>query len=438
MLTTEELQWPAFEEWRSVPGYEGLYDVSSLGRVRSRPRRVRCGFAGKGTRTMGGKLLMLCDDGLGYLQCCLGHRGEVRVSKVHRLVALAFHAHGGPERNEVNHKNADKSDNRSENLEWVSRQENIDHAKNLGLMRGPERSRLLISKIRRTEENIMNATRILPTPRYTVADDNHKYTIALPDGQTVGPLKSVTGVLEVIAKPALINWAAREASGYFKGELLRLGARALDVATLEQIARDAAMAHRRKAKDAADLGTACHDAFEAIIHGKEPAALPPELVEPVKAFKTYRLQSDVEIVATEVPVASLRHRYGGRLDFIGYSESRGGWGIGDYKTSSGFYGNEYAYQAGGGYAAAVEEQYGLDIAWAEIARFSKKPPYESEARPVTDVRAAIAGFLEALALLRRNEIPLIGVPFFTSAGVPTNGNGHGAAKKAPSKPALGF
>lgn len=279
----------------------------------------------------------------------------------------------------------------------------------------------------------------LPQPKYTVTDVNHRYSIALPSGETIGPLKSVTSILNVLAKEALIGWAAREAAGYFKAELLRLGSRALDVATLEQISRDAAQAHRRKAKDAADLGTACHDAFEAIIKGLELPAYPKELEEPVAAFKRYRLQSDIEVVATELAVASAKHHAGGRLDFLGYSESRGGWGIGDYKTSSGFYGNEYAYQAGGGYALMVEEMYGIEIKWAEVVRFSKRPPYESEARPVLDIRAAMSGFLAALDIVRSNEIKLIGAPTFTSAGVTPAANDVAAkAKKAARPSGLGF
>lgn len=256
----------------------------------------------------------------------------------------------------------------------------------------------------------------LPPPKYEVTDDNHKYTILLPDGEKIGPLKSVTGVLDILAKPALIGWAAREAAGFFKTEIMRLGQRALDVATLEQIAKDAAQAHRRKAKDAADLGSACHDAFEAIIKGQEVESYPKELEEPVRAFKNYRLKSDIEIVATELAVGSVNHRFGGRIDFVGYSKSRGGWGVGDYKTSSGFYGNEYAYQAGGGYALALEEMYGITVAWTEIVRFSKKPPFDSEARPVTDLAAAKSGFLSALDSTRSAEVKLIGEPTFSSIG----------------------
>lgn len=275
----------------------------------------------------------------------------------------------------------------------------------------------------------------LPQPKYTVTDVKHKYSIALPSGETVGPLVSVTKVLEVIAKPALISWAARESAAFFKGEIMRIGRRALDVAMLEQIAKDAAQAHRRKAKAAANIGTACHAACEDIIHGRETARLIPEIVQPVNAFKKYRLQSDIEIVATELAVASVRHRFGGRLDFLGYSKSRGGWGLGDIKTSSGYFGVEYALQVGGGYATAVEEMYGIEIAWAEIIRISKKPPFESEARPITDIRASIAGFLTALELTHVNRLPLIGDPLFTSV---EQTPAPVSLKKKRTPPPLGF
>lgn len=257
----------------------------------------------------------------------------------------------------------------------------------------------------------------LPAPRYAVTDKNHRYTIEKPDGTTIGPLKSVTGILDIRSKPALIGWAAREAANYFKTEILRLGKAALTPDALELIAKDAAGAHRRKAKDAADLGQACHNAFENIILGKDPENPPKEIIEPINAFKNYRLQSDVEVVATELAVASEQYRVGGRLDFLGWSKSRGGYGIGDYKTASGWFGNDFAYQAGGGYALLTEETYGIKIKWAEVIRFSKKFPYESEAKPVLNIQSAMSGFLETLAMVRRDETSLFGEPLFQSAGI---------------------
>lgn len=272
----------------------------------------------------------------------------------------------------------------------------------------------------------------LPKPNYTVTDDNHKYTILLPVGTTLGPLISVTKALGVIDKPALKGWAARMSADHFKTEILRLGAKAINAKELDRIHAESKAAHTKFAKDAADLGSACHNAFEAIILGKELETYPPELKEPIAAFKDWRLGpgSDIEIVDTETAVASLKYKAGGRLDAIGYSESRGGWGIVDYKTSSGFYGNEYAYQVGGGYALMVEEMFGIEVAWGEIIRFGKKPPYDSEGRPVVDMEICKQGFLHALGLIRCNEMKLIGLPSFVSAGKPAETTKPKGAKKA--------
>jgi len=277
----------------------------------------------------------------------------------------------------------------------------------------------------------------LPEPKYIVSEDNHKYSIVLPAGETIGPLKSVTGILQVLNKPALIGWAAREAANYFKAELLRLGRTALDPAMLDQMAKDAAGAHRRKAKDAADLGSKCHEIFQTIIQGKEPEMIPSELVEPTLDFKRWRMQSDIEIVALELPVASLEYRFGGRLDAVGHSKTRGGFGIVDYKTSKSLeYGNEYSYQVGG-YAAALSEQYGIDVAWAEIVRFGKTAPFDSEARAVTDLPAATAGFLSAVALTRSGDVRLIGEPSFCTKTVRAVESPVSARKKNAAS-ALGF
>lgn len=255
----------------------------------------------------------------------------------------------------------------------------------------------------------------LPKPKYLVtADDKHKYTIQKPDGTIVGPLTSVTTICGLLDKPALKAWAAREAANYFKTELLRRGKDALTPDTLDVITKSAATAFARKAKEAADLGTACHKIFESIMQGKEPDQIPQELTEPARDFKRWRLSTDIELVAFELAVASLFWKYGGCTDAVGYSEKRGGWGIVDYKTSSGFYGNEYAYQAGGGYAHALEEQYGIKVKWSEIVRFGKKPPYDSEARPVTDIAASKEAFLLLAQFINFNRLELIGPPSFTT------------------------
>ena len=104
------------EEWRDVAGYEGLYQVSSEGRVKSLER--------KGCKRE--RILKPIDDGRGYLRVDLYAGGKRKRFKVHRLVCQAFH--DNPDNKpQVNHINEDKTDNRACNLEWSTRIENCNH-----------------------------------------------------------------------------------------------------------------------------------------------------------------------------------------------------------------------------------------------------------------------------------------------------------------------
>lgn len=118
------------EIWKDIKGYEGLYQVSNLGKVRSLDRKIKNKH---GFRTIKGQLINPFMWGAGYLYVNL-HKEQMRISKsVHRLVAEAFlpNEEGKPE---VNHKDGDKKNNKADNLEWATSSENEKHAYNSGLI----------------------------------------------------------------------------------------------------------------------------------------------------------------------------------------------------------------------------------------------------------------------------------------------------------------
>lgn len=118
------------EEWRPVVGYEGLYEVSSMGRVKA---ITRFSISKNGVkRNLPEHLLEGRISNTGYREVALtdGKNNSTR-KRIHRLVAEAF-LEPDPERNVVDHINAVKTDNRVENLRWVTPDENVRHAIDMG------------------------------------------------------------------------------------------------------------------------------------------------------------------------------------------------------------------------------------------------------------------------------------------------------------------
>jgi len=108
------------EEWRSVVGYEGLYEVSNMGRVRS-------------LKECRGKSNIILKHNInnGYSHIDLYKNSSRQHSKIHRLVAQAFIPN--PENKyDVNHIDSNRSNNIISNLEWVTRKENMEHCIKMG------------------------------------------------------------------------------------------------------------------------------------------------------------------------------------------------------------------------------------------------------------------------------------------------------------------
>lgn len=117
------------ETWKNINGFEGLYEISTKGRIKS---------LGNGKSTNPNQCLeKIIKTGLsrnGYIKCKLHKDGKRYYYNVHRLVALNF-IQNIDNKKEVNHKDGNKKNNSVENLEWVTSSENQKHAFKNGLQK---------------------------------------------------------------------------------------------------------------------------------------------------------------------------------------------------------------------------------------------------------------------------------------------------------------
>ena len=132
------------EEWRDIKGYEGIYQVSNLGRVRSLDRKMPFNVVNGKVVTRFHKGVVLAgalDKKNGYISIHLYKEGHDWSTRPHRLVAEAFLDKPNIDgKLEVNHINGIKTDNRAENLEWTNRLGNMKHASETGLVNKGEKS----------------------------------------------------------------------------------------------------------------------------------------------------------------------------------------------------------------------------------------------------------------------------------------------------------
>lgn len=125
------------EIWKPISGYNGYYEVSNLGRVRSLTRKIERTDPKDSTKkrlfTYKGKLVPFWITKKGYCRCTLNINGQKKNHLVHQLVAKEF-IKNKESKPQVNHINCIKTDNRIENLEWVTNSENFKHAIENNLM----------------------------------------------------------------------------------------------------------------------------------------------------------------------------------------------------------------------------------------------------------------------------------------------------------------
>lgn len=118
------------EIWKDIDGYEGIYQVSNLGNVKSCERVVTSGLR---QVKVAKRMMSACKNNKGYPVVLLSKAGKYRTHSVHRLVAES-HIPNPNNYTQVNHKDGIKHNNNSENLEWCTCTMNIQHAYATGLI----------------------------------------------------------------------------------------------------------------------------------------------------------------------------------------------------------------------------------------------------------------------------------------------------------------
>lgn len=137
------------EIWKDIYGYEGLYQISNLGRVKSLSRLVKNGKNHYKFATEKIRKVAINKKRNGYCEISLYKNNKEKRFKIHRLVAQAFiqNIFNKPE---VNHIDGNKQNNKAENLEWVTSKENKKHAWENNLMSARHKCK----RIKNLETNI--------------------------------------------------------------------------------------------------------------------------------------------------------------------------------------------------------------------------------------------------------------------------------------------
>ena len=181
------------EIWKSVIGYEGVYEVSSLGRVKSLDRLISNAWGSK-SKVKG--VYLSTSISSGYLSLGLTKNGKTKTTHIHRLMAVAFIPNTENKRC-VNHIDGNKLNNSLDNLEWTTDKENINHAWSIGLhekTRNSTKKRLKngIKNFNKSKRVIKSNGTVYSSVVEAAKENNIKYSTLV--ARLNGRLKNNTGL----------------------------------------------------------------------------------------------------------------------------------------------------------------------------------------------------------------------------------------------------
>lgn len=222
---------------------------------------------------------------------------------------------------------------------------------------------------------------------------NHTYRARIKDKEYKVP--SVTSVLGVISKPALIPWAVNNTV-----ELIRASIGSgveHSESFLEEVYAQAKKESGRIKQHAANIGTEAHKVLEEYIHtGAAPANLEGEVGRCVRAGIDWLSSQEIRWIAQELPIYSRRYRYSGRLD--GLAEVNGVLTLLDWKTSKNVY-SEYRLQTAAYNKAVEEEDPSKVIQQRILIRLGKEDgAFDPHVYPRNTLRKDFCAFLGAKRL----------------------------------------